>query len=225
NLTVGHPNGTLAKISTIRNLRLTANVVLFDVLVVPEYNVSLMSMHKLIKDSKLFVGFDETKCYIQDLNLIKTVGTGSEVVGLYLFDVEQSGKPTLVLSNSSFVCHVSKQLWHSRLGHPADQVLSILSKTIGFKYDKNISPCDICHKAKQTRKPFPLFNHKYVSIGDLVHLDLWGPYKVEAYKEDGDDILGSSMEVKVLVRDYAMIKVRCKGNKVLNKSLEVRSKD
>ncbi|GJT84700.1 ribonuclease H-like domain-containing protein [Tanacetum coccineum] len=91
NLTVGHPNGTLAKISAIRNLRLTANVVLFDVLVVPEYNVSLMSMHKLIKDSKLFVGFDETKCYIQDSNLIKTIGTRSEVVGLYLFDVEQSG--------------------------------------------------------------------------------------------------------------------------------------
>ncbi|GKD27184.1 hypothetical protein Tco_1233398 [Tanacetum coccineum] len=44
-----------------RNLRLTANVVLFDVLVVPEYSDSLMSLHKLIKDSKLFVGFDETK--------------------------------------------------------------------------------------------------------------------------------------------------------------------
>ena len=63
NLTVGHPNGTLAKITAVGNLRLTNNVVLFDVLVVPEYCVSLLSVHKLIKDSKLFVGFDEHKCY------------------------------------------------------------------------------------------------------------------------------------------------------------------
>nr|GEX92633.1 hypothetical protein [Tanacetum cinerariifolium] len=52
NLTVRHPNGTLAKISAILNLRLTSNVVLFDVLVIPEYNVSLMSV-QLIKDSKM----------------------------------------------------------------------------------------------------------------------------------------------------------------------------
>ncbi|GJT93460.1 hypothetical protein Tco_1082305 [Tanacetum coccineum] len=61
NLTVGHPNGTLTKISAIGNLRLTANVVLFDVLVVHEFN---------------------------DLNLIKTLGTSSEAVGFYLFDVD-----------------------------------------------------------------------------------------------------------------------------------------
>nr|GEW82599.1 ribonuclease H-like domain-containing protein [Tanacetum cinerariifolium] len=104
NLTVGHPNGTLAKITTIGSLRLTANVVLFDVLVIPEYNVSLMSVHKLIKDSKLFVGFDETKCYIQDLNLVKMSGTGSEAAGLYLFDVEQCVSYSLqALSNLHYL--------------------------------------------------------------------------------------------------------------------------
>ncbi|GJZ94042.1 retrovirus-related pol polyprotein from transposon TNT 1-94 [Tanacetum coccineum] len=139
NLTLGHPNGTLAKVSAIGCLRLTTNVVLFDVLVVPEYNVNLMSVHKLIKDSKLFVGFDETKCYIQDLNLVKTLGSGSKARGLYLFDVKQSGESIVGLSNSTFVCHASKQLWHNRLGHPADQVLSVLSpyKVVsrdGYKY-------------------------------------------------------------------------------------------
>ncbi|GJT89630.1 ribonuclease H-like domain-containing protein [Tanacetum coccineum] len=65
-----------------------------------------------------------------DLNLIKTVGTGSEAGGLYLFDVEQNSKFVVGLSISTFVYHAFKQLWHSRLSHPADQVLSILSKTI-----------------------------------------------------------------------------------------------
>ncbi|GJZ27756.1 ribonuclease H-like domain-containing protein [Tanacetum coccineum] len=32
--------------------------------------------------------------------------------------------------------------------------------------------------AKQTREPFPLSDHKSLSVGDLVHLDLWGPYMV-----------------------------------------------
>ncbi|GKD60198.1 hypothetical protein Tco_1297707, partial [Tanacetum coccineum] len=110
NLTVGHPNDTLAKITGIGNLRLYANIVLFDVLVIPKY---------------------------YDLKVVKTMETGNE-----------SG------------------------------ALSVLSKSIGLKYEKYVSPCDICHKAKQTRDPFPLSDHKSVFVGDLVHLDLWGPYRV-----------------------------------------------
>lgn len=34
-ITVGHPNGTLATISHVGNLKLTNNVTLYDVLVVP----------------------------------------------------------------------------------------------------------------------------------------------------------------------------------------------
>nr|GEW38688.1 ribonuclease H-like domain-containing protein [Tanacetum cinerariifolium] len=140
NLTIGYPNGTLAKITDVGNIRLSANVVLFDVLI--------------------------------DLNLIKNVRTGNKSSGLYLFDVEQYGKCKCGLSNSVFVSHVPKQLRHSRLGHPSHQVMSILSKNIGLKYDNLISPCDICYKAKQTRDPFPLSDHKSESVGDLVHLDL-----------------------------------------------------
>ncbi|GJU68847.1 hypothetical protein Tco_1255106 [Tanacetum coccineum] len=123
-LTVGHPNGTLAKITAIGSLRLTSGIVLFDVLVVPEYNVSLLSVNKMIKDSKLCVGFNEHKCYIHDLNL--GVGTSSESGGLYLFDIYKIGGYVNAKSNYVFVCHVSSVLWHYRLSHPANQVLSIL---------------------------------------------------------------------------------------------------
>nr|GEZ26581.1 ribonuclease H-like domain-containing protein [Tanacetum cinerariifolium] len=58
------------------------------------------------------------------------IGTGSESGGLYLFDVDQNGKSMCGLSNSAFVCRVSKKLWHKRLGHPSDQVLSILDHEI-----------------------------------------------------------------------------------------------
>ncbi|GKF12766.1 hypothetical protein Tco_0050692, partial [Tanacetum coccineum] len=63
-LTVGHPNGNWAKIKYVRNMRLSNNVVLFDVIVVPEYCACLLYVNKLIKDNRMFVGFTESKCYI-----------------------------------------------------------------------------------------------------------------------------------------------------------------
>ncbi|GJT50511.1 ribonuclease H-like domain-containing protein [Tanacetum coccineum] len=89
-ITIGHPNGTLATISHVRNLKISKNVILYDVLVVPVYCVSLLYVNKLIKDSKMFVGFDEDKCYIQDLKREITLGTGSESRGLYLFDMDNN---------------------------------------------------------------------------------------------------------------------------------------
>nr|GFA05024.1 hypothetical protein [Tanacetum cinerariifolium] len=96
-LIVGHPNGTLAKITTIGNLRLTSGIVLFNLLVVPEYN---------------------------DLQLGKIMGTNSKTGGLYLFDVNKNGK-------------------------------------------FNSGVCFSC-----------LYDHNSESIGDNVHCDVWGPYKV-----------------------------------------------
>ncbi|GJR73215.1 putative RNA-directed DNA polymerase [Tanacetum coccineum] len=175
NLTVGHPNGTLAKIKYVGNLQLSKDVVLYDVLVVPEYCVSLLSVNKLIRDSRLFVGFDESKCYIQDLIQNKIVGTGSESGGLYMFDQSSSHN----IGNSvNISAYVSKTLWHTRLGHPADQVLSVLHKDLQMSKGSHVSLCDTCHRAKQTREPFPLSEHKTSTVGDLIHLDLWGPYKV-----------------------------------------------
>ncbi|GKD55390.1 hypothetical protein Tco_1288777 [Tanacetum coccineum] len=129
-ITVDHPNGTLATVSHVGNFKLTNNVIFYDVLVGPEYYVSLLSVNKLIRDSKMFVGFDENKCYIQDLKREKILGTDSESSGLYLFDINNSnyiGQSSVVMS-----FHVSKLLWHNRLGHPADQVLFVLKKDLSI---------------------------------------------------------------------------------------------
>ncbi|GKF48258.1 ribonuclease H-like domain-containing protein, partial [Tanacetum coccineum] len=153
-------------------LRLSSGIVLFDVFVILEYNVCLLSVNKMIKDSKFFVRFDENKCYIQDLNQGKIVGTGSESNGLYLFNLNEIGKCVNAKCNIVFVCHVSNELWHCKLGHPADQVLSILGNKLGFSKRDHLSPCDICHKAKETREPFPLSDHKTNSVGDMIHCDV-----------------------------------------------------
>ncbi|GKA36056.1 ribonuclease H-like domain-containing protein [Tanacetum coccineum] len=169
-ITVGHPNGTLAVISHVGNLKLANNVMLHDVLVVLGYCVSLLSVNKLIRDSKMFVGFDENKCYIQDLKREKILGTGSESGGLYLFDVNKSN--CIGQSNMVMNFHVSKLLWHNRLGHPANQVLSVLKNDLNISDNTSVPMCEICQKAKQIREHFPLSDHKSKSLGKLVHLDL-----------------------------------------------------
>ncbi|GJT62735.1 ribonuclease H-like domain-containing protein [Tanacetum coccineum] len=94
-ITVGHPNGTLAVISHVGNLKLANNVMMYDVLVVPGYCVGLLSVNKLIRDSKM-------------------------------------------------------------LGHPDDQVLSVLTKDLNISDNTSVPMGEICQRAKQTREPFPL---------------------------------------------------------------------
>ncbi|GJW68759.1 ribonuclease H-like domain-containing protein [Tanacetum coccineum] len=185
NITVGHPNSTLATISHIGNHKLTDNVILYDVLVVPGYCVSLLSINKLIRDSKMFVGFDEEKCYIQDLTRHNILGTGSESGGLYLFDMPPKSSTSVGESNMIMSFNVSKILWYNRLGHPTDQVLATLHNYLKISKSSSVLVCEVCHRAKQTREPFPLSDHKSKNLGDLVHLHLWGPYRVtsrEGYK-------------------------------------------
>nr|GEX26554.1 ribonuclease H-like domain-containing protein [Tanacetum cinerariifolium] len=75
---------------------------------------------------------------------------------------------------------MDKDLWHSRLGHPADQVLNVLKNDLNLTKNTSVSVCETCHRAKQTREPFTLSDHKSVKPGELVHLDLWGPYRVSS---------------------------------------------
>ncbi|GJT47164.1 ribonuclease H-like domain-containing protein [Tanacetum coccineum] len=77
---VGHPNRTEAFIYKIENLKLSNGLVLYDVLVILEYCVTLIYVHKLAKDNKIFVTFDESRCYFlnQDLNLKNVMGIGNQ---------------------------------------------------------------------------------------------------------------------------------------------------
>ncbi|GKB39630.1 ribonuclease H-like domain-containing protein [Tanacetum coccineum] len=124
-MTVGYPNGTEAYIFKIENLRLSNGLTLYDVMVIPEYCVTLISVHKLVKENKW--------------------------EGLYYYNDQ---------------------------GHLADPVLNVLKDSLPIDKKDNIVCCEIFQRAKQTREHFPLSDHTSKRLGDLVHLDLWAPYKV-----------------------------------------------
>lgn len=178
NLRVGHPNGSSAKIDTIGNLPLTNSLTLFDVFVVPDFNVNLLSVHKLCKDTKCDVVFNEHNCFVQDSQSKGTVETGNESGGLYYIDSFTQG---IKIPNTSFSkCFVSKFTWHSRLGHPAEQALNVLK--VHLNLDNGLlPPCEICHRAKQTRESFPISQNVSTKVGELIHIDVWGPYRINTF--------------------------------------------
>ncbi|GJT00475.1 ribonuclease H-like domain-containing protein [Tanacetum coccineum] len=121
-----------------------------------EYTVRLLSVHKLGGDGKLFVGFDESKCYIYDLKANWIVGIGNQCNGLYLFDVYNACK---IVSNSCIAsCYVSKTLWHQRLGHPANQVLDVLKTALNHSASDHL--CDTLTKDVNHRNFFDNENPK-----------------------------------------------------------------
>jgi len=61
-------------------------------------------------------------------------------------------------------------LWHQRLAHPSNIVLTKLMPNLDIK---NIT-CDTCHLSKSTRLPFMLSSSKANKMFDLVHSDVWG---------------------------------------------------
>ncbi|GJU86702.1 putative RNA-directed DNA polymerase [Tanacetum coccineum] len=195
NMSVGHPNGTNALVTHIGCLKLSETITLSDVLVVPDYHVSLLSVHKLSKDNKLRVVFNGSKCLIQDSVLKTLVGTGSEHSGLYFFD---TGKK--LVNNNIKTCNLSRCIWHNRLGHPSDQVLGVLKQDIDIDNIKESDPCEVCHKAKQTRESFPLSEHQTTDIDQIVHLDVWGPYRfdksIKVFRSDnGTEFVNQNLSV------------------------------
>lgn len=144
-------------------------------LLVPDYHVHLLSVHKLARYSRVGVYFNESNVYLQDLQTTQIVRTGSQSGGLYFLDKDSVS--TSSLDVSPVVSFISTFTWHNRLGHPADKVLNILKGSLGYSFESPL-PCEVCHRAKQTRESFSLSNRKAVCLGELIHLDVWGPYRV-----------------------------------------------
>ena len=87
---------------------------------------------------------------------------------------------------SQFVCNASLQhdntfVWHARLGHLSFHKLRGLGLLNSSISNDLIKQCSICSKARQQRLPFPHSQIHSTHIFELIHIDLWGPYRVQTY--------------------------------------------
>lgn len=79
--------------------------------------------------------------------------------------------PTVVTKPSNTL------LWHKQLRHNSISKLNHLSIP-GYKsHDGDVDSCMIRFKAKHHKLPFPTSLSQSQAIFDLIHVDVWGPYK------------------------------------------------
>jgi len=170
---VNLPTRPTVKISGVGTLKLNDDILLKNVLFIPEFRLNLISISSLTDDIGSRVIFDKNSCEIQDLIKGRILGQGRRVANLYLLDVgEQS-----ILVNAV----VDISMWHRRLGHASLQRLDAISDSLGTTRHKNKGSdfCHVCHLAKQRKLSFPTSNKVCKKIFDLLHIDVWGPFSVE----------------------------------------------
>lgn len=139
------------------------------------FKFNLLSVHKLTKELNCSVSFFPTYCVFQDLLSGKVKGIGEVEDGLYVMKWNK-------IRTLSAVRRVDEDpvLWHQRLGHVP---IGVIKRIKEFRALDNfaIDQCIICPQARQTRVPFPVSNTKVDDVFDLVHMDVWGPYKIATY--------------------------------------------
>lgn len=171
NCPVGLPDGKDAFATREGSVILDGGLRLDNVLFVPQLTCNLISVTQLTNDSNCIVQFSNALCVIQDRTTRMLIGAGEQTDGLYFF----RGVPkvhALTVNGESSV-----ELWHQRLGHPSEKVLKFIPGVSKFSMSKNKRACDVCPRAKQHRHIFSLSENNASSLFELVHCDLWGPYR------------------------------------------------
>lgn len=69
-------------------------------------------------------------------------------------------------------------LWHRRLGHISLDVLKQLLDLPATYHNSNIDSCFTCAQSKQTIFSFPHSSPTTKAYFDLIHVDVWGPHKL-----------------------------------------------
>ena len=121
---VRFPNGNASRATKRGVLPLGSNYLLNDVLFVPDFDCTLISVSKLLKQTGCVAIFTDTLCFLQDRFSRTLIGAGEEREGVYYFTGVLAARAHKV----SEVVKSSGTLWHRRLGHPALGVLLSLQE-------------------------------------------------------------------------------------------------
>ncbi|GJR20896.1 cysteine-rich receptor-like protein kinase 8 [Tanacetum coccineum] len=178
-------------------VRLNNGILLKDVLVVPSFKYSLLSVPKLTQDNQCVVSFYPDFCMVHDLVTKKVTGLGKLKSGLYhLLNVPTEKVDQVFSSLVKASVHkfslsaigglnsVNKTgndayaLWHHRLGHVSDSKLKYMNDFPVVLPKSHNAECLSCPMAKFAKLPYDHSDSHSTEVFDLIHIDIWGPYKV-----------------------------------------------
>lgn len=151
------------------------NLYLKNVLRTLHITKNLMSVSKLIADNNVLIEFGSYGCHIKDKSTGTILLKGKLRDGLYEFqnprqrnyaDVADSHSVFSVSKNTES----NKRIWHVRLGHPSDKVLSQVPRECNVKINANEDFfCEPCQYGKNNALPFKLLNSRASHPLELIH--------------------------------------------------------
>lgn len=97
------PNHARIPVHFVGSVKLTPNLVLEDVLFVPQFKINLLSISALTRNPYMSIRFLTDHCDIQDLYSLKMIGRGKRIGGLYIFDATRS-EMKIQCNSSKSVC-------------------------------------------------------------------------------------------------------------------------
>ncbi|KAL8133051.1 hypothetical protein AgCh_008493 [Apium graveolens] len=174
------PDGRQIPIVHTGSVTVHPGLVLHNVLHIPQFQFNLLSVQRICKDLNSTVVFNGNTCFLQD-HLLKEspILLGKFQGGLYSTSVVHDAE---VLSKSSFLSFKDDiRLWHLRLGHVPFTRMKHISGLSNVKDSTSNFICQICPLARQARNSFSHSEIKSTVPFELVHIDVWGPYKVKSY--------------------------------------------
>ncbi|GJS81792.1 cysteine-rich receptor-like protein kinase 8 [Tanacetum coccineum] len=166
------PNGQTVEVKIYGKVRISNDITLTNVFYIPSFAYNLLFVSQLTKSMPVTAIFTSLACYFQGLN--KRICHGNLCEGLYIIYPDQPTftSPT-VLSTSN---KDNTIIWHSRLGHPSISTLKQI-KSLPISCNSDISECTVCPLAKNHASLFSLSASHASCPFELVHVDIWGPYK------------------------------------------------
>ncbi|KAM2627715.1 hypothetical protein TB2_001133 [Malus domestica] len=147
-----------------------------SVLCVPRLSQNLLSVHQLCLDNNCCLIYDAFCFWIQDKATWKILFQGRCSNGLYPIPLPVSHKA--IPAQIAYLGHqISSCLWHNRLGHPSNSVLSVMLKKCHLSVlpDSVSMMCHTCLEGKFCKLSFVSSVSKSIHPFQVVHSDVWGP--------------------------------------------------
>ena len=101
-------NGTTTTMAGIGDVQVTSNLVLKNVLHVPQLSTNLVSIQKITQDLSCHVMFDASVCEFQDQGSRRKIGLAMEHNGLYFLSTSSQLDPVKSTLFTSFFSSLNK---------------------------------------------------------------------------------------------------------------------